>query len=246
MIPLGLRSGLISWVDGTIPLFALYKSWQKRQYEKVIAPANSIITKPMSNENEVFHFAEEVSKPVIKYSELFYQKLNPLLEKAGLKNSENRQEWPLAILKQVLTDLMNETPKDLLSKEMWCYSVDSGMWWQMVKNYSYSLAVMSVIGYIIGLGDRHLDNVLIDLSNGEVVHIDYNVCFEKGKKLRIPEKVPFRMTANLKHALGITGVEVSYFVFLIKLLSLISSRPTFRHNFTKCLTGDALGLNMFR
>lgn len=44
----------------------------------------------------------------------------------------------------------------------------------------------------------------------QVVHIDYNVCFEKGKNLRVPEKVPFRMTPNIKTALGITGIEVSY------------------------------------
>ena len=44
-------------------------------------------------------------------------------------------------------------------------------------------------------------------SLGEVVHIDYNVCFEKGKNLRVPEKVPFRMTHNLEAALGVTGVE---------------------------------------
>jgi phosphatidylinositol kinase/protein kinase (PI-3 family) len=42
-----------------------------------------------------------------------------------------------------------------------------------------------------------------------VVHIDYNVCFEKGKTLRVPEKVPFRMTPNIRTALGVTGVEVS-------------------------------------
>lgn len=69
---------------------------------------------------------------------------------------------------------------------------------------------MSVIGYVIGLGDRHLDNILIELNSGEVVHIDYNVCFEKGKTLRVPERVPFRMTQNVEEALGVTGVEVSH------------------------------------
>lgn len=95
-------------------------------------------------------------------------------------------------------------------REIWCNSLNAGSWWQATKNYSYSVAVMSVIGYIIGLGDRHLDNVLVDLNTGEVVHIDYNVCFEKGKTLRVPEKVPFRMTPNIRTALGVTGVEVKY------------------------------------
>ncbi|XP_045398640.1 serine/threonine-protein kinase SMG1-like [Lemur catta] len=45
------------------------------------------------------------------------------------------------------------------------------------------------------------------MTTGEVVHIDYNVCFEKGKSLRVPEKVPFRMTQNIETALGVTGVE---------------------------------------
>lgn len=54
---------------------------------------------------------------------------------------------------------------------------------------------------------------------GEILHIDYNVCFEKGKTLRVPEKVPFRMTPNLQEALGITGIEVSFnrvFTFFLR------------------------------
>jgi hypothetical protein len=57
-----------------------------------------------------------------------------------------------------------------------------------------------MLGYIIGLGDRHLDNVLVDMKTSEFVHIDYNVCFEKGARFKIPETVPFRLTQNLVHA----------------------------------------------
>ena len=106
-------------------------------------------------------------------------------------------------------------------REIWCNSINVGSWWQATKNYSYSVAVMSIIGYIIGLGDRHLDNVLVDLNTGEVVHIDYNVCFEKGKTLRVPEKVPFRMTPNIKTALGVTGVEVRLLIILSRKYFLI-------------------------
>ena len=191
VIPLGPRSGLISWVDGTTPVFALYKRWQQRE-----------MAKPFIKNNV------NTTASVLRPSELFYNKLNPLLKEHGIKNIENRKEWPLSVLRQVLTELMAETPSDLLAKELWCNAVDANAWWQVVKRYSYSVAVMSIIGYIIGLGDRHLDNVLIDLTSGEVVHIDYNVCFEKGKTLRVPEKVPFRLTPNIRGALGVTGVEV--------------------------------------
>ncbi len=50
------------------------------------------------------------------------------------------------------------------------------------------------LGYLIGLGDRHLGNLLVDLHLGSVVHIDFNICFEKGRRLPIPETVPFRLT----------------------------------------------------
>ena len=58
-----------------------------------------------------------------------------------------------------------------------------------------------------------LENNFSVKSNFQVVHIDYNVCFEKGKGLRVPEKVPFRMTQNIETAMGVTGIEVSLLYF---------------------------------
>lgn len=54
-----------------------------------------------------------------------------------------------------------------------------------------------VVGYIVGLGDRHAQNILIDKATAEMVHIDLGVAFEQGKTLRTPEVVPFRLTRGM-------------------------------------------------
>ena len=57
---------------------------------------------------------------------------------------------------------------------------------------------MLQVGYLMGLGDRHLDNILLDRHSAEVVHIDYNIVFERGRRLPVPEIVPFRLTQTFQ------------------------------------------------
>ena len=45
--------------------------------------------------------------------------------------------------------------------------------------YCRSTAVMSMVGYILGLGDRHGENILFDSFTGECVHVDFNCLFNK-------------------------------------------------------------------
>lgn len=52
-------------------------------------------------------------------------------------------------------------------------------------------------GFVVGLGDRHFGNILLDVKTCEVVHIDLGVSFEQGRLLPIPELVPFRLTRGL-------------------------------------------------
>ena len=60
-------------------------------------------------------------------------------------------------------------------------------------------------GYIIGLGDRHLANILIDRRSAELVHIDLGIAFEQGRLLNTPELVPFRLTRDIVDGFGVTG-----------------------------------------
>ena len=72
---------------------------------------------------------------------------------------------------------------------------------RMRSGYTSTLATGSILGWVMGLGDRHCQNILLDTSTGHVIHIDLNMLFEAGKLLRIPEHVPFRLTRNLIDAL---------------------------------------------
>ncbi|GBC43817.2 serine/threonine-protein kinase SMG1 isoform X3 [Rhizophagus irregularis DAOM 181602=DAOM 197198] len=192
VIPLGDHSGMIQWVENATCMFVLYKKWQHREHFAKLLQTNN---------------NAEIAGNPLRPSDMFFEKIGKALKKEGWATSSSRRNWPKSVLKSVFLELISETPSDLLEKEVWSSCSSPSEWWDKNISLSRSLAVMSIIGYIIGLGDRHLDNILIDFNQGEVIHIDYNVCFEKGKKLRVPETIPFRLTQNLETALGITGVE---------------------------------------
>ncbi|XP_058065656.1 serine/threonine-protein kinase ATR-like [Anopheles bellator] len=83
-------------------------------------------------------------------------------------------------------------------------------WFQARSSYIKTTAVISIVGYILGLGDRHGENILFDSSNGDTVHVDFNCLFNRGETFQIPECVPFRLTHNMVDAMGPLGVEGLY------------------------------------
>ena len=80
-------------------------------------------------------------------------------------------------------------------------------WYERRLAYTRSVAVSSMVGYIIGLGDRHSSNILIGCQTGELVHIDLGIAFDQGELLPTPETVPFRLTRDIVDGCGVTGVE---------------------------------------
>uniref|UniRef100_A0AAY5ETL9 Serine/threonine-protein kinase ATR n=1 Tax=Electrophorus electricus TaxID=8005 RepID=A0AAY5ETL9_ELEEL len=84
---------------------------------------------------------------------------------------------------------------------------DPTSWYNSRSAYCRSTAVMSMVGYILGLGDRHGENILFDSLTGECVHVDFNCLFNKGETFDVPEVVPFRLTQNMVHAMGPMGTE---------------------------------------
>ncbi|XP_021753008.1 serine/threonine-protein kinase ATR-like isoform X1 [Chenopodium quinoa] len=80
-------------------------------------------------------------------------------------------------------------------------------WFRARVAYAHTTAVWSMVGHIVGLGDRHGENILFDSTTGDCVHVDFSCLFDKGLLLEKPELVPFRLTQNMIDGLGITGYE---------------------------------------
>jgi serine/threonine-protein kinase ATR len=78
-------------------------------------------------------------------------------------------------------------------------------WFESRLRFTRSTAVWSMVGYVLGLGDRHLENILLRTVDGECVHVDFDCLFNRGAALEKPERVPFRLTQNIVDGFGITS-----------------------------------------
>lgn len=106
--------------------------------------------------------------------------------------------------------LDNTTGQDLY-RVLWLKSKSSEAWLERRTNYTRSLGVMSMVGYILGLGDRHPSNLMLDKITGKIIHCDFGDCFEVAMhRDKYPERVPFRLTRMLTYAMEVSNIEGSF------------------------------------
>lgn len=114
---------------------------------------------------------------------------------------------PLSKKREVFTKVMLPKHPPVLNEWFRKAFPDAQSWFFARTAFIRSTAVMSMVGYILGLGDRHGENILLDSMCGDIVHVDFNCLFNKGESFEWPERVPFRLTQNMVAAMGPLGVE---------------------------------------
>ncbi|EAY11762.1 PIKK family atypical protein kinase [Trichomonas vaginalis G3] len=118
-------------------------------------------------------------------------------------NSLQRIEWWPVVT--------NQCPATDLRDIFWMKSQNPVNWIKTVDTFVLSIALMSLAGYVVGLGDRHPSNIMIRRNSGHVVHIDLGDSFEvTQKRTKLPEKVPFRLTRMIVNALGVSKTEGNF------------------------------------
>ena len=126
------------------------------------------------------------------------------------KACPNYEVAPVPVKVKAFEAGLKATKGDDMRKLLIRMSIDSSDWLAKRGNFTETLAATSVIGYVLGLGDRHLKNIMMKRS-ARIVHIDFGDCCEVAMyRARFPEVVPFRLTRLLTNALDASGVEGTF------------------------------------
>ncbi|KAH8722404.1 hypothetical protein GQ44DRAFT_711767 [Phaeosphaeriaceae sp. PMI808] len=164
VLPLSTRSGLMEFVQNTIPLHL----WVMPAHEKYY-PSDY---KPDRCRKEIGAAQQDSLSTRTKVWQKIADNFHPVLRYFLLERFEDPDEW-----------------------------------FERRLAYTRSTAAISTLGHVLGLGDRHCHNILLDEKSGEVIHIDLGVSFEAGRVLPVPEVVPFRLTRDIVDAMGYTKTE---------------------------------------
>ena len=179
VVPIAENAGLIGWVPNCDMLHSLIV--QHRKKHNIILHAE--------------HMHIRRAAPLTKDSE-------------GRPTDDGYDQLTVMQKSEIFNSALTNTKGDDLANMLWFTSPDLETWLDRRTTYTTSLAVMSMVGYILGLGDRHPSNMMLDRVSGAVLHIDFGDCFEVAQQRETyPERVPFRLTRILINAFEIGGIE---------------------------------------
>ena len=99
---------------------------------------------------------------------------------------------------QYILDTHNKSIRNYLRKHNPDPSSITGIAAEALDTFIRSCAGSCVTTYILGIGDRHLDNIMIT-TRGQLFHIDFGFVFGKDPK---PLPSPFRLTREMAVAIG--------------------------------------------
>ncbi|PSN31542.1 hypothetical protein C0J52_27083 [Blattella germanica] len=81
-------------------------------------------------------------------------------------------------------------------------SISPESYFSLRQNFASSYAVMCISHWLLGIGDRHLENTLVSLIDGRCVGIDFGYAFGAATQfIGVPELMPFRLTPHIVNLL---------------------------------------------
>ncbi|CAK4672281.1 unnamed protein product [Aphanomyces euteiches] len=173
VIPMTTKIGLVEWLENTTTL-------------------KSIVEQEMSTTKK----SNLLQSPPGQLYENFWSK------QRGKTYGQKIATASSSAVTLVYSQAQEMVPMDLIRRHLVNMAQTPAAFFQLRETFSTSLAAFNGCSYILGIGDRHLDNFLLDYITGTVVGIDFGISFGSGASmLPVPELVPFRFTRQLQGVL---------------------------------------------
>eukprot|EP01155_Anaeramoeba_flamelloides_P010613 Anaeramoba_flamelloidesa325894_113.p1 GENE.a325894_113~~a325894_113.p1 ORF type:complete len:915 (+),score=279.52 a325894_113:361-3105(+) len=181
VIPFTTKVGIIEWLQNTKP------------FKNVLTD----VLKKFSNNDESHHLL--FTNCHTKYME-WLNKFQTFGKKSSLMNKYLKM-YQSASKSDVIENFQaieRDIPWYLFRQALMFMSNSPETFLQVRNNFAKTLSTFSISSYILGIGDRHLSNFLLDCSDGSVIGIDFGYSFGTATQvLSLPEMVPFRLTRQM-------------------------------------------------
>uniref|UniRef100_G3RTS5 DNA-dependent protein kinase catalytic subunit n=1 Tax=Gorilla gorilla gorilla TaxID=9595 RepID=G3RTS5_GORGO len=114
----------------------------------------------------------------------------------------------------------SKVPADLLKRAFVRMSTSPEAFLALRSHFASSHALICISHWILGIGDRHLNNFMVAMETGGVIGIDFGHAFGSATQfLPVPELMPFRLTRqfiNLMLPMKETGLMYSIMVHALR------------------------------
>jgi phosphatidylinositol kinase/protein kinase (PI-3 family) len=200
VVPLAPTAGLIQWAQGGDTLYSII-SWYR--HVRTMPVDEELVRSRRGSSDEITKTEEDLVR-----NEVGHKSMTVML--TAIQKFELHEKLCLV------------TPDEAIHEFIWLKSPSSEVWVTQTSGFARSNALMSVVGYIMGIGDRHPSNILVMKGTYTVVHIDFSDCFEKARRReRAAETVPFRLTRMLVKAFGASGYEGVFMITAQHVMELL-------------------------
>ncbi|XP_061121318.1 DNA-dependent protein kinase catalytic subunit isoform X2 [Syngnathus typhle] len=186
VIPINTRIGLIEWMENTCTLREFLTATMTEEESHRAARSGDIYNKWLSS------FSSRSENNPLKFYVLAYMRATR--DNAVDNFSKMSQQVPADLLKRAFLKMCN-SPEAFLS---------------LRSHFISSHALLCVSHWVLGIGDRHLSNFMINTETGGMIGIDFGHAFGSATQfLNVPELMPFRLTGqfvNLMQPLKESGL----------------------------------------
>ncbi|XP_032697088.1 DNA-dependent protein kinase catalytic subunit isoform X4 [Lontra canadensis] len=197
VIPMTSRLGLIEWIENTSTLKDFLLSNMSRE-EKAAYTSD-----PKAPPCE---YRDWLAKMSGKYDVGAYMAMFKAASRSETVTSFRRRE--------------SKVPADLLKRAFLKMSTGPEAFLALRSHFASSHALICISHWILGIGDRHLNNFMISMETGGMIGIDFGHAFGSATQfLPVPELMPFRLTRqfiNLMLPMKEAGVMSSVMVHALR------------------------------